>query len=311
MELPTRPLSMGTIARLDGVRKQYDAVLALDGLDLDIRRGEVLALLGANGAGKTTAISLLLGLAAPTQGEVQLFGQSPQDIAARQRIGVMLQTASLPDNNTVQELLELTRSYYPNPRDFDECVRLAGLQDLLKRRYGKLSGGQQRRVQFALAICGNPELIFLDEPTTGLDIESRETLWTSIRSLVAQGTAVLLTTHYLEEAQALADRVVVVNKGREVAQGSVDDIRALVSDQHIRCRSLVSQEQLAAWPGVHEASVIDGRAELLVEDAASVLRWLLSIDPTLSELEVTRAGLADAFLALTRDALAHDVQETH
>ncbi|MBS0216799.1 MAG: ABC transporter ATP-binding protein [Proteobacteria bacterium] len=306
MDMPTRPLSMSTIARLDGARKHYDSVVALDGLDLDIHRGEVLALLGANGAGKTTAISLLLGLAAPTQGEAQLFGQSPQAIAARQRIGVMLQTASLPDNNTVQELLELTRSYYATPRDFDECVRLAGLQDLLKRRYSKLSGGQQRRVQFALAICGNPELIFLDEPTTGLDIESRETLWTAIRNLVAQGTAVLLTTHYLEEAQALADRVVVVRNGREIAQGSVDDIRALVSDQRIRCRSLVSREQLAAWPGVHEASVVDGRVELVVEDAASVLRWLLSIDPTLSELEVTRAGLADAFLALTRDT-----QETH
>ena len=300
MDMPTRPLSMGTIARLDGARKHYGPVVALDGLDLDIHRGEVLALLGANGAGKTTAISLLLGLTAPTQGEAQLFGQSPQAIAARQRIGVMLQTASLPDNNTVQELLELTRSYYASPRDFDECVRL------LKRRYAKLSGGQQRRVQFALAICGNPELIFLDEPTTGLDIESRETLWVAIRNLVAQGTAVLLTTHYLEEAQALADRVVVVRNGREVAQGSVDEIRALVSDQRIRCRSLVSQEQLAAWPGVREASVIDGRVELVVEDAASVLRWLLSIDPTLTELEVTRAGLADAFLALTRDT-----QETH
>ena len=301
MDMPT-----SVIARLDGARKHYDSAVALDGLDLDIHRGEVLALLGANGAGKTTAISLLLGLATPTQGEAQLFGQSPQEIAARQRVGVMLQTASIPEHNTVQELLELTRSYYAAPRAFDECVRLAGLQDLLKRRYGKLSGGQQRRVQFALAICGNPELIFLDEPTTGLDIESRETLWAAIRSLVAQGTAVLLTTHYLEEAQALADRVVVVNKGREVAQGSVDDIRALVSDQRIRCRTLVTQEQLAAWPGVREASVIDGRAELLVEDAASVLRWLLSIDPTLSELEVTRAGLADAFLALTRDT-----QETH
>ncbi|PNS09133.1 ABC transporter ATP-binding protein [Solilutibacter silvestris] len=294
------------IARLDGARKQYGTVQALAGLDLDIHRGEVLALLGANGAGKTTAISLLLGLAIPTQGNAELFGQLPHEIVARRRIGVMLQTASIPDNNTVQELLELTRSYYPQPRALDDCIRLAGLQELLKRRYGKLSGGQQRRVQFALAICGDPELIFLDEPTTGLDIESRETLWNAIRSLVAQGTAVLLTTHYLEEAQALADRVVVIHNGREVAQGTVDEIRAVVSEQRIRCRSLVSQEQLAAWPGVHEARVVDGRVELIVEDAASVLRWLLSLDPTLDELEVTRAGLADAFLALTRDS-----QETH
>jgi len=305
MDMPTRPLSTDAIARLDGARKHYDSVVALDGLDLDIHRGEVLALLGANGAGKTTAISLLLGLAAPTRGEAQLFGQSPLDIAARRRIGMMLQSASLPDNNTVRELLELTRSYYANPRPLEDCIRLAGLQDLTQRRYGKLSGGQQRRVQFALAICGDPELIFLDEPTTGLDIESREALWAAIRTLVAEGAAVLLTTHYLEEAQALADRVVVVNQGREVAQGSVDDIRALVSDQRIRCRSLVAREQLAAWPGVREASVVDGRVELLVEDAASVLRWLFSIDPTLSELEVTRAGLADAFLALTRDAREH------
>ncbi len=306
MDMATRAHSTGTIARLEGACKQYDTVQALAGLDLDIRRGEVLALLGANGAGKTTAISLLLGLATPTRGSAELFGQSPLDIAARRRIGVMLQSASLPEHNTVQELLELTRSYYAQPRAIDDCIRLAGLQDLTRRRYGKLSGGQQRRVQFALAICGNPELVFLDEPTTGLDIQSREALWVAIRDLVAEGVAVLLTTHYLEEAQALADRVVVVRNGREVAQGTVDDIRALVSDQRIRCRSLVSREQLAAWPGVSEASVVDGRVELMVEDAAPVLRWLLSIDPTLSELEVTRAGLADAFLALTRDA-----QENH
>lgn len=306
MDMATHAHSTGTIARLEGACKQYDTVQALAGLDLDIRRGEVLALLGANGAGKTTAISLLLGLATPTRGSAELFGQSPLDIAARRRIGVMLQSASLPEHNTVQELLELTRSYYAQPRAIDDCIRLAGLQDLTRRRYGKLSGGQQRRVQFALAICGNPELVFLDEPTTGLDIQSREALWVAIRGLVAEGVAVLLTTHYLEEAQALADRVVVVRNGREVAQGTVDDIRALVSDQRIRCRSLVSREQLAAWPGVSEASVVDGRVELMVEDAAPVLRWLLSIDPTLSELEVTRAGLADAFLALTRDA-----QENH
>ena len=175
--------SITPLAELRDASKQYGSLKALENLDLSLRAGELTALLGPNGAGKSTAIGLLLGLLKPTSGEVFLLGRSPQDLAARRQIGVMLQSAELPDSNTVGELLQLTRSYYAAPLGTRECVDLAGLDGLLDRRYAKLSGGQQRRVQFALAVCGRPRLLFLDEPTTGLDVEARQGLWRAITSL--------------------------------------------------------------------------------------------------------------------------------
>jgi ABC-2 type transport system ATP-binding protein len=292
------------LASLRSVRKQYGKVLALDGIDLSIAPGQVLALLGANGAGKSTAIALLLGLVRPDAGQALLFGQSPQQLAARRNIGVMLQSAGIAGNSKVCELLELTRSYYPRPRSVDECVALAGLEGLLGRHYGKLSGGQQRRVQFALALCGNPRLLFLDEPTTGLDIEARQALWRAIGELAAQGCAVLLTTHYLEEAEALADRVVVLNRGRVVAAGAMDEIRRHVAQRRIRCLSALDAAHIAAWPQVRVARRIDARIEVVTDAAETVVRRLLAEDAALSELEVQRAGLAEAFLELTRDDAA-------
>ncbi len=289
------------VARLSDVRKAYGAVQALDGIDLDIRPGEVLALLGANGAGKSTAISILLDLTRADAGEVRVFDVASHPLAVRRRIGVMLQTAALPEANTVTELLEAACAAYPDALSLDECLRIAGLDAIAKRRYGKLSGGQQRRVQFALAICGQPRLLFLDEPTTGLDIEARQQLWAAIRGLRASGTAVLLTTHYLEEAEALADRVVVIDRGRLVAEGSVDAIRAQVSRQRIRCRSAVDVAQVAHWPGVRDAVRDDTHLVIDVEDAVPVLRRLLAIDADVADIEIVRAGLAEAYLALTRD----------
>jgi ABC-2 type transport system ATP-binding protein len=290
------------LASLHRLHKAYGKVQALDGIDLDIHAGELLAVLGPNGAGKTTAIGLLLGLVRADAGEVRLFGQAPQQLAARRGIGVMLQSAGIPDTLRVGELLELTRSYYAAPRSIADCVAMAGLDGLLQRNYGKLSGGQQRRVQFALAICGRPRLLFLDEPTTGLDIEARQTLWRAIRELVAQGCGVLLTTHYLEEAEALADRVVVVNAGRVVAQGSVQAIRAHVAQRRIRCVSSLDAGMVARWPRVRSATRNDRRIEIIAESAEAIVRRLLAEDPALEELEVERAGLADAFVALTRNA---------
>ena len=294
-------LTSAPLARLRGVRHHYGKTLALDGLDLAVPAGQVLALLGPNGAGKTTAIGLLLGLQRADAGSAELFGLPPQDLAARRRTGVMLQAAAVPDTLKVRELIDLTRSYYPQPRSVADLVALAGLDGLMARRYGQLSGGQQRRVQFALAVCGRPELLFLDEPTTGLDIDARQTLWKAIRELRSQGCAVLLTTHYLEEAEALADRVVVVNHGRVVAEGTVAQIRAHVAQRRIRCTSALPAALVQGWPGVQLAQRDGARLEIVAEAAESVVRRLLAEDAALSDLEVQRAGLADAFLALTRD----------
>ncbi|WP_372016483.1 ABC transporter ATP-binding protein [Pseudoxanthomonas sp. 10H] len=293
------------LARLHQASKQYGRTRALDALDLELRAGQVLALLGPNGAGKTTAIGLLLGLHAPDAGRAELFGLPPSSLAARRRTGVILQTAGIPDTLAVRELVDLARSYYPHPRPLDECLAVAGLQDVGRRRYGQLSGGQQRRVQFAMALCGRPQLLFLDEPTTGLDIEARQALWRAIRALSAQGCAVLLTTHYLEEAEALADRVMVIDHGRLLAQGSVEEMRARVAQRRIGCASSLTPERVAGWPGVQEARVsADGRLEIVAAQAEPVVRRLLDEDPALSGLEVRRAGLADAFLALTGPSAA-------
>lgn len=293
------------VAQLRGARQRYGKIIALDGVDLSLQAGEVLALLGANGAGKSTAIALLLGLLKPDAGSAELFGQPPQTLAVRRRIGVMLQSAGIPDNAKVAELLDLTRSYYPAPRSVADCVALAGLDDVLDRRYGRLSGGQQRRVQFALAICGNPEVLFLDEPTTGLDIDARQRMWATIRALVAGGTGVLLTTHYLEEAEALAQRVAVLNRGRVAAAGTMQDVRAHVSQRRIRCLSALDVAQVATWSGVRSAvrghAGDPARIEVLTDVAEPVLRRMLSEDAALSDLDIQRAGLADAFLELTRD----------
>ena len=293
--------SREVLAELQDVRKHYGKVLALDGVDLVLRAGELTALLGPNGAGKSTAIGLLLGLYQAESGSATLFGESPHTLAARRQIGVMLQSAGIPDAFKVGELIELTRGYYAEPRTMADCVALAGLDGLLGRRYGKLSGGQQRRVQFALALCGRPRLLFLDEPTTGLDIEARQGLWKAIRELVADGCSVLLTTHYLEEAEALADRVVVLNSGRIIAEGSVEQVRSRVSQRRIRCISTLAEENVADWPGVRSAKRAAGRFEIIVDRAEPVVRRLLNEDADLEELEVERAGLAEAFVELTRE----------
>jgi ABC-2 type transport system ATP-binding protein len=302
MTLAELPLAQTPVARLDGTVKRYGSLTALDGADLIVRRGELLALLGPNGAGKSTAISLMLGLIRPDAGSVQLFGRDPQDIEARRRIGVMLQNATLPPTLRVGELLRLTASYYPSPRPLEQSAELAGISDLLARPYAKLSGGQQRRVQFALALCGHPELLFLDEPTVGMDIDARQKLWTAIRQLIAEGCSVLLTTHYLEEAEALADRVCVMAHGKMIHEGTVDELRARVALKRIRCVTASDAENVRTWPDVVEARQEGPRLHITTAEAESVVRRLLEADPQLRELEVHRAGLAEAFTELTRDA---------
>ncbi len=293
------------VAALRGVVKRYGDVTAVDGLDLEVHRGELLALLGPNGAGKSSCVSLLLGLLRPDAGRAELLGRNPQNVDVRRRIGVMLQSAELPATLRVRELLRLTASYYPQPRDLAESARLAGVTDVLARPYAKLSGGQKRRVQFALALCGRPGVLFLDEPTVGMDIDARERLWWAMRTLVGEGCAVVLTTHYLEEAEALATRVVVLGRGRILSEGSVDTLRAHVASTRIRCISSLQAAMIAGWPGVEK--VERGGEHLTIISSAEVeglVRRLLDSDPALRDLEVRRAGLAEAFTQLTREAEA-------
>ncbi len=212
-------------AHFTGVTKSYGEVQALRGLDFTIHPGELVALLGANGAGKTTAVRILLGLATPTAGSARVFGGDPRDAASRTRVGAVLQTARVPETLRVREHIHLFSSYYPSPLPMAEVIEAAGLAGLEKRKYGDLSGGQQKRVLYALAICGNPDLLILDEPTVGLDVEARRSLWKQIRLFIARGKSVLLTTHYLAEAEALADRAVVIHRGVVVAEGTPAEIK--------------------------------------------------------------------------------------
>jgi ABC-2 type transport system ATP-binding protein len=293
----------GALARLSGARKRYGDTIALDGLDLEVRPGELLSVLGPNGAGKTTAIALLLGLQLPDAGEAKLFGRSPQDLSARRGVGVMMQEVMLPDALKVHELVSMTAAYYPTPLALAETIALAGIEKIAQRPYAKLSGGQKRQAQFALAICGRPRLLFLDEPTTGLDINARETMWATVRKLVKGGTSVVLTTHYIEEAEALADRVVVMAKGRRVAEGTVEEMRAIVVRKRVDCATSVALAAIEAWPEVSAATASAGAVSITTTDAEAVVRRLLAADPNLRDLEVRRAGLSEAFAELTADKI--------
>jgi ABC-2 type transport system ATP-binding protein len=288
-----------SVATLQGVIKRYGKTEALRGLDLTLRRGEVAALLGPNGAGKTTAVRLLLGLISPDEGRVCVLGRDPRTSSARTRIGAMLQVARVPETLLVREHIALFRSYYPRPLPAAEVVRSAGLEGIENRKFGDLSGGQRQRVLFGLALCGDPDLVVLDEPTVGMDLQSRRRLWDEVRARAASGKSVLLTTHYLEEADALASRVVVIDKGRVIREGTPSEIKHGVSGRRIRCVTRLDSEQVRALPSV--LSVQGDRDALVIyaDRPEDVVRRLLLEDDSLHGLEVSAAPLEDAFLALT------------
>ncbi|MHB8404583.1 MAG: ABC transporter ATP-binding protein [Gammaproteobacteria bacterium] len=293
--------SQAVLAALKGVSKRYGSVTAIDNLSLDIRRGEILALLGPNGAGKTTSVNMLLGLAWPTTGKVELFGQSPREVTARRRIGAMLQNAQLSGHARVHEVINLYSGYYCNPLPLSEVLHTAGLDGLEKRPVTKLSGGQKQRLMFALAICGDPELLFLDEPTVGLDVESRRGFWAAIRRLRKDGRSIVLTTHYLEEADALADRIIVINRGRIVAAGTPAEIKTTVAQRHIRCVTILDPQQVKMLPDVTSVKLDGQRLDITVTRPEGVLRRLLAQDASLHDLEVSGVRLEEAFLALTEN----------
>jgi len=289
------------VASLEGVNKNYGDIRALRGINFSVRAGEVVALLGPNGAGKTTAVKLLLGLLQPNFGRARVFGGDPTNPENRMRTGAMLQVGRVPETLRVREHIDLFSSYYPSPMPPAEVLAAVGLEKLGDRKFGDLSGGQRQRVLFALAICGDPDLLFLDEPTVGLDVEARRMLWDEIRRMVTRGKTVLLTTHYLQEADALADRVAVINQGEIIAQGTPSEIKAKTAGKRIRCITSLELNILRKIPGVTEVKEDREAIEIHAVEAEPVVRELLARDARLSGLEVTSAGLEEAFLALTQD----------
>jgi ABC-2 type transport system ATP-binding protein len=297
------PLSQTrAIARLQGVTRRYGQVTALDNFSLTLNAGEVVALLGPNGAGKTTAVRLLLGLISPHAGSVRVLGRDPRDSDARICIGAMLQVSRVPEMLRVREHIDLFRSYYPSPLSAAEVVRAAKLEGFENQMFGKLSGGQKQRALFGLALCGNPDLIFLDEPTVGMDIESRRALWDQVRALSAAGKTILLTTHYLEEADMLANRIVVINKGKLVSEGTPAEIKHRVSGRRIRCITQLDPAFLRTLPTVSSVEQDREAVVIVAERPEAVVREMLLRDETLHGLEIATAALEDAFLALTTDA---------
>ncbi|GGG91627.1 ABC transporter ATP-binding protein [Silvibacterium dinghuense] len=296
------PAASEPCAQLQAVTKRYGQTLALDALNLTLYPGEVVALLGPNGAGKTTTARLLLGLLSPNSGSVRVMGLDPREASTRTHIGAMLQVSRVPETLKVREHIALFRSYYPAPLAETELVKAAGLEGIEDRLFGSLSGGQKQRVLFALALAGNPELLILDEPTVGMDIASRRALWEQVRKQTAAGRTVLLTTHYLEEADALASRIVVIDKGRIQAEGTPAEIRHRASGRRIRCVTAMGREALLNLPTV--LGVEEDREAVVITagDAEAVLREIFRRDATVHGLEVSSHSLEDAFLALTGDS---------
>ena len=283
------------------VVRSYGSKRALDGVDLDLNAGDgITAILGPNGAGKTTFVNCCLGLTPTSKGRLRVFGSRPGSLMNRRRIGAMLQNTDLPELLTAREHITLFASYYPNPMTTDECLTLCEIERFADTSYKKLSGGQKRRVQFALSLVGRPDLIFLDEPTTGLDIDARRVLWTTIRQLADTGTSVILTTHYLEEADALAERIVLIDGGRVVADAPTQDIRDAVGGAVIQCVTRLDDAFLESLPAVRSVNRSGRFVEILSADTPSTLRALLDADQDLQELTVRKPSLEDAFVELTQ-----------
>ena len=302
---------VATALRFDGITHRYGAHLALDHLDLEVACGETLALLGPNGAGKSTTIALFLGLLRPQAGTVEVLGTTPRKAVAQGRVGAMLQTGSgtgLPPGVRVDATLRLVRRLYRDPAPFDVTVERAGIGPLLARQTHRLSGGQAQRVRFAIAIAGDPELVFLDEPTAAMDVQGRRAFWRMIRQFADEGRTIVVATHHLQEADRIADRVVVVNHGKVVANGPGATLKAAVAARRVRfsCDD-PDERQLDELEGVTDVEV-QGRCVTLDSlDSDATVRAIMRGSISFCDLEVTGAGLEEAFVALTgRDRTADD-----
>lgn len=296
------------VARMAGVTKRYGPVTALENVGLDVRSGEVLGLLGPNAAGKTTLVSLLAGLRTPDAGSVEIFGLSPRQTEARLRLGVTPQETGMPDVLKAAELVDWAAAHFPQPLARNALLADFGLSDVAERKFGGLSGGQKRRLTVAIAFAGDPDLALLDEPTTGLDVGARRSLWQALRKRADAGKTILLTSHYLEEIEILADRVVVLAQGRIVADGSVSQVRGLVGLTRVSFQTRTATD-LTALPRVSQAVESDGRVEVLSDDADAFVRALVRQDVDFRRLEVRPASLEEAFLALTDRAAASEAEK--
>ena len=285
--------------RLDGVTKSFGDLQAVKGIDLDIRPGEMVAFLGPNGAGKTTTIDMILGLSRPTTGSVEVFGMPPRQAIARGLVAAVMQTGGLLKDLTVRETVQYTASLFADTKPVDDVLASAGITGLAGRKVAKCSGGEQQRLRFAMALLSDPALLLLDEPTTGMDVEGRRSFWSAIREDARQGRAVLFATHYLEEADQYADRIVLVADGRVVADGTGSEIKSLASGRTVRATLRdPDTTALAALGGVDSVEVRGDQVHVHGEDSDAVARYLLT-ETSARDLEIVARGLEDAFLSLT------------
>ncbi|WP_214409022.1 ABC transporter ATP-binding protein [Sphaerisporangium fuscum] len=284
-----------TLAGAIGVTRRYGDVVALDSISLEIRAGEFIGLLGPNGAGKSTLVNLLAGLRRPTSGSITLFGGSPQDPARRRSLGITPQETGLPATLRVRECVDFVAAHFPDPVRRDELLERFGITELRDRQIGGLSGGQKRKIAVALAFAGNPRLVLLDEPTTGLDVEARHALWDAVRDFHQGGGTVLLTSHYLEEIEALAERVVVIGQGRVLADDTMEAVRGMVGVRRVS----LTAAHLPDLPGVLSTEADGNRAHLLTADADALVRELVIGGVPFSDLEIRPTTLEEAFLTIT------------
>jgi len=285
---------------LHGVTKIFKGKKAVDNLSLTVEKGSVVALLGPNGAGKTTTVSLILGLLQPTSGSVKLLGGDPQHRKVRDRIGAMLQDVSVIDSLTVAETINLFRHYYEKPLPLEQLLAISGLQDERGKMATALSGGQKRRLGFAMAAAGDPEVLFLDEPTVGMDVTSRQLFWDTVKAMAVRGRTIVLTTHYLEEADQIADRIIVINGGRLIADGTPSQVKATAIGRTIAFTAGdgVTDETLRSVPGIAQTEWSGRRVKLFSGDTDRLIAELIRRQVPMKDIEIQSGGLEEAFRTL-------------